>query len=60
MRRSDPALAGIHRVVWGMLGRLIQAVRKVIPRFLDRGALWFVVRLYMLEQAGDELQRFSE
>ena len=63
MRRSDPALAGIHRVVWGMLGRLIQAVRKVIPApacFLDRGALWFVVRLYMLEQAGDELQRFSE
>ena len=47
----------------GKIGLLIQAVRKVIPaptRFWDRGARWFVVRLYVLEQAGDELHRFSE
>ena len=31
----------------------MQAVRKIIPapaRFWDRGARWFVVRLYVLEQ----------
>ena len=42
---------------------LIQAVRKVTSapaHFWDRGAPWFVVRLYVLEQPGDELQRFSE
>ena len=27
-------------------------------RFWDRGARWFVGRLYVLEQPGDELQRF--
>ena len=37
------------------IGRLIQAARKVIPapaRFWDRGARWFVARLYVLEQPG--------
>ena len=43
------------------IGRLTQAVRKVIPapaRFWDLGARWFVVRLHVLEQPGDELQQF--
>ena len=45
------------------IGRLIQAVRKAIPvpaRFCDRGARWFMVRLYVLEQLGDELQQVLE
>ena len=45
----------------GKIGLLIQAVRKATSapaRFWDRGARWFVVRLYVLEQPGDELQRF--
>ena len=45
----------------GKIGLLIQAIRKVTsaPAHLwDRGARWFVVRLYVLEQPGDELQRF--
>ena len=45
------------------IGLLIQAVREVTSapvRFWDRGARWFVVRLYVLEQPGDEQQRFSE
>ena len=42
---------------------LIQAVRKVTSapaHVWDRGARWFVVRLYVLEQPGDELQRFFQ
>ena len=38
-----------------------QAVREVnsVPaRFWDRDARWFVMRLYVLEQPGDELQHF--
>ena len=45
----------------GKIGFLIQAVHEVTSapaRFWDRGARWFVVRLYVLEQPGDELQRF--
>ena len=45
----------------GKIGLLIQAVYEVTSapaRFWDRGARWFVVRLYVLEQPGDELQRF--
>ena len=45
------------------IGFLIQAIRKVTSapaHFWDCGARWFVVRLYMLEKLGDELQRFSE
>ena len=40
---------------------MIQAVREVtsVPaHFWDRGARWFVVRLYVMEAAGDEPQRF--
>ena len=58
-----PTAGGSLRQNPGKIGRLIQAVRKVIPasaRFWDRGARWFVVRLCVLEQPGDELQRFSE
>ena len=47
----------------GKIERLIQAVCKVIPvpvHVWDRGARWFVMRLYVLEQPGDELQHFSE
>ena len=47
----------------GKIGLLIKAVRKVTSapaHFWDRGARWFVVRLYVLEKLGDELQRFSE
>ena len=47
----------------GKIERLIQAVCKVIPapvHVWDRGARRFVTRLYVLEQPGDELQRFSE
>ena len=47
----------------GKIGLMIQAVHDVTSapaRFWDRGARWFVVRLYVLEQPGDELQRFSE
>ena len=45
----------------GKIGPLIQAVHEVTSapaRFWDRGARWFVVRLYVLEQPGDELRRF--
>ena len=47
----------------GKIGLLIQAVRKVISvpaNYWDRRARWFVVRLYVLEKLGDELQRFLE
>ena len=47
----------------GKIGLFIQAVRKITfapAHFWDRGARWFVVRLYVLEKLGDELQRFSE
>ena len=46
----------------GKIGPLIQAVLEVISapaRFWDRGARWFVARIYGLGQAaGAELQRF--
>ena len=45
----------------GKIGLLIQAVREVTSApayFWDRGASWFVVWLYVMEAAGDELQRF--
>ena len=40
------------------IGLLIQVVLKITSapaHFLDRGARWFVVRLYVLEKLGDEL-----
>ena len=58
-----PSTGGSLRQNPGEIRRLIQAVRKVIPapaRFWDRDARWFVVRLYVLEQLGDELQQFLE
>ena len=49
-----PTAGGSSRQNPGKIGRLIQAVRKVISapaRFRDRGARWSVViRLYVLEQ----------
>ena len=51
------------RQIPGKIELLIQAVCKVTSApayFWDRGARWFVVRLYVLEKLGDELQRFSE
>ncbi|CAN0419336.1 unnamed protein product, partial [Ascophyllum nodosum] len=58
-----PIAGGLLRQNRGKIGLLIQAVRKAIfapARFWDRGARYFVVRLYVLEQLGDELQRFLE
>ena len=61
-QESNPSAAPLCRRVVetnpGKIGRLFQAVRKVSPapaRFWDRGARWFVVRLYVLEQPGEEL-----
>ena len=56
-----PQAGGPLRQNPGKIGLLIQAVRKVISapaRFWNRGARCFVERLYVLEQLGDELQRF--
>ena len=56
-----PTAGGFLRQNPGKIGLLIQAVRKVTSapaHFWDRGARWFVVRLYVLEQPGDELQLF--
>ena len=58
-----PTAGGSSRQNPGKIGLLIQAVRKVISapvHFWNRGARWFVVRLYVLEKLGGELQRFSE
>ena len=58
-----PTAGGSLRQNAGEIGLLIQAVCKVTsaPDHLwDRGARWFVMRLYVLEQPGDELRRFSE
>ena len=56
-----PTAGGSLRQNPGKIGLLIQAVRKVTSaptHFGDCGARWFVVRLYVMEAAGDELQRF--
>ena len=56
-----PTTGGSLRLNPGKIGLLIQAVHEVTSApawFWDRGACWFVVRLYVLEQPGDELQRF--
>ena len=51
------------RLNLGEIGPLIQAVRKVtsaLAHFLDRGARWFVVRLYGLGQLVTSCSVFSE
>ena len=56
-----PTAGGSLRQNSGKIGLLIQAVRKVASapaHFWDRGARWFVVRLYVLKQPGEELQQF--
>ena len=58
-----PTAGGSLRHNPGKIGRLIQAVRKVISapaRFWDRGARWFVVRLYVLEQLEKTAAGFLE
>ena len=55
------AAGGSLRLNPGKIGPLIQAIHEVTSapaRFGDRDARWFVVRLYVLEQPGDDLQRF--
>ena len=56
-----PTAGGSMRLNPGEIGLWIQAVRKVTSapaHFWDRGARWFVVRLYVMETAGGELRRF--
>ena len=56
-----PTAGGSLRQNPGKLGLLIQAVRKVTSapaHFWNPDARWFVLRLYVLDQPGDELQHF--
>ena len=56
-----PTAGGSLRLNPGKIGILIQAVCEVTSapvHLWDRGARWFVVGLYVIEAAGDELQRF--
>ena len=52
---------GSLKLIPGIIGPLIQTAHEATPvpaRFWDRAARWLVVQLYVLEQPGDELQRF--